>query len=55
MFVPLLRAYEEGFRDVEIKTNNYEAYQVVKMFDQEIRSSVYDLALKIDNMVKNKS
>lgn len=55
MYVPILRAYEEGFRNVEIETDNYEANKVVKHFDQGVQSPVYDIASQVDIRVKNKS
>lgn len=38
-----------------IKTDNYEAHQVVKNFEQGVPSSFYDLASRIDIGVKNKN
>lgn len=32
IFVALLRAYFEGYRDVELETDNYEAYMILKTF-----------------------
>lgn len=38
MYVPILRAYEEGFRDVIVETENYEAYLVVKNFEKGVQA-----------------
>lgn len=55
MYIPIPRAYEEGLRDVIIETDNYEAYQIVKNFEEGVQSSVYDLASQIDVRVENKN
>lgn len=55
MYVPLLRAFEEGFRDVELETDNLEAYNVIKNFEQGVPAHVYDLVSQIDIRVKSKA
>lgn len=55
MYVLILRAYEEGCRDIIVETDNYEAYQVVKNFEQGVPYVVYDLATQMDIRIKHKS
>lgn len=55
MYVPLLRAFEEGFHDVTLETDNLEAFNMLKNFDQGVPSPVYDLVSQIDIRVKKKA
>lgn len=53
-FVALNRAFEEGYHDVVLETDNHEAYKIMKNFHIGAPTSVYDLASQIDIRAKNK-
>lgn len=53
-FVPLVRGFEEGYRDVILETDNYEAFKTMKLFHLGAPTSVYDLASQIDIRIKDK-
>lgn len=54
VFIALLRAFFEGYRDIILKADNYEAYMIIKYFHLGAPASVYDLASQIDIRVKEK-
>lgn len=47
VFVALLRAYFEGYPDIVLETDNYEAYHVVKHFIQGAPTDVLETAYRI--------
>lgn len=53
IFIALLRAFFEGYRDVELETDNYEAYLILKNFHLGAPTCVFDLASQIDIRVKD--
>lgn len=54
IYAPLKRAFLEGFRDVRIETDNYEAFKVVRNFNIGAPASVYDIAKQIDILSHDK-
>lgn len=54
VFIALLRAFFEGYRDIILETDNYEAYMIMKYLHLGAPASVYDLASQIDIRVKDK-
>lgn len=54
LYAPLKRAFLEGYRNIRIETDNYEAYKVVRNFNIGAPASVYDIAKQIDILIHDK-
>lgn len=53
IYSPMRRAFKEGFRHVIIETDNYEAYQVIKNFNNGAPAALYHLVNQIAILINN--
>lgn len=45
MYAPLRRATVQGFNDIRLETDNYEAYMTIKHFRDGVAASVFNITI----------
>lgn len=51
IYLPLRRAFLEGYRDVILETDNMEAFRVIRDYSAGALAAIYDIASQIDMLV----
>ena len=55
MYSPLHRAAVQGFNDIRLKTDNYQAYMTIKHFRDGVAASVFDITDQLDTLIRDES
>ncbi|WOG86576.1 hypothetical protein DCAR_0205791 [Daucus carota subsp. sativus] len=55
MYAPLRRAAVQGFNDIRLETDNYEAYMTIKHIREAVAVSVFDITDQLDTLILDES